>query len=214
MITLPPQLGRLEVREDNDQLELVLPTDRKKGATKAPMALAWNVFLLFWYSGVLAGGGMAGVPMALFGIPHVLVGLGLIYATAVGLLNRTRITLGPGKLQVTSGPVPAGGNGVHRRSDLVQLFVIRREPSPWTAWMQNHKKTTDPDARGFQVCAVTPDGSAVTLVSHVEGLVEARAIERTLGGVRPARACVGTGELTTLTAPRPAPPRSSRRHPA
>jgi hypothetical protein len=70
--------------------------------------IAWDGFLVFWYSMVLEGD--APWIMAVFPIIHLAVGVGLTYFTLAGLFNRTVVEVANGRLLVRHGPVPWPGN--------------------------------------------------------------------------------------------------------
>lgn len=90
-----------------------------------PFTIAWDAFLLFWYS--TAAGGNAPWIVIVFPIAHVAVGIGLTYFVIASLLNTTRITVGPRALEVRHGPLPWRGNAVYERSQVEQLFCKRKE---------------------------------------------------------------------------------------
>lgn len=75
--------------------------------------IAWDGFLVFWYSMALIGdppkGGQFWL-MVLFPICHVAVGVGLTYFTLAGFLNQTRVRIDRDELDVRHGPVPWWGN--------------------------------------------------------------------------------------------------------
>lgn len=77
--------------------------------------IAWDGFLVFWYSMALFGNpanGNAGFEWLaiLFPICHVAVGVGLTYSVIAGFLNRTWITVDRELLRIRHAPVPWRGN--------------------------------------------------------------------------------------------------------
>lgn len=76
-------------------------------------AIAWDSFLVGWYSMFAGGGGppgMFGVVFFVFPIAHVAVGVGLTYFVLAGFLNSTVIRVADGMLSVRHGPLPWRGN--------------------------------------------------------------------------------------------------------
>lgn len=86
--------------------------------------IAWDSFLIFWYSAV-SGGGPASWIAILFPIAHVAVGLGLSYFTLALFLNRTRITLRRDELSVSIGPLPWRGSCSFDSRDIEQLYCMQ-----------------------------------------------------------------------------------------
>jgi hypothetical protein len=89
--------------------------------------VAWDSFLIFWYSMALGPHKNAG-PMDLmaiiFPIGHVAVGVGLTYFVICTFLNKTDITLSESKLTIRTHPLPWIGNKTVDPADLTN-FVIR-----------------------------------------------------------------------------------------
>lgn len=76
-------------------------------------AIAWDSFLVGWYSMFAGGGGppgVFGIVFFVFPIAHVAVGVGLTYFVLAGFLNSTVIRVADGVLSVRHGPVPWRGN--------------------------------------------------------------------------------------------------------
>lgn len=85
-----------------------------------PFCIAWDSFLIFWYSMALSG--KAPWIMAVFPIAHVAVGLGLTYYTLATLFNTTAIVAGRGNLGIQHGPLPWMGNVDLPTDNLNQLY--------------------------------------------------------------------------------------------
>ena len=144
--------------------------------------IAWNAFLVVWYGGILgiaggavnAGGGFVfgafGVGMALFGLPFVAVGVGLIYGTAAGFLNRTTVTAGHGEVRVRHAPLPWRGTGSHDAAGFTRLFV-----------REQISRGEDSTTVTHDLLAATEDGGEVALVRGFEAANEARFLGETLG---------------------------------
>jgi len=70
--------------------------------------IAWDSFLIFWYSVALRPGGP--LIMVVFPVVHVAVGVGLTYFTLAIYLNRTTLEVDESRLTVRIGPLPWPGN--------------------------------------------------------------------------------------------------------
>jgi hypothetical protein len=90
----------------------------------------WDGFLVLWYSVViglmLAGSGPGILPMAVFPLLHVGVGVGLTYYTVCGFVNSTTLRVGTGTLSVNHGPLPWKGNCVIPTGTIEQLYSEQR----------------------------------------------------------------------------------------
>ncbi len=75
--------------------------------------VAWDAFLVFWYSMALFGMGKQGHIewiAVVFPIAHVAVGVSLTYYVVAGFLNSTWITIDSESLSIRHAPVPWRGN--------------------------------------------------------------------------------------------------------
>ena len=145
--------------------------------------IAWNAFLVVWYGGILgiAGGainggggfvfGAAGVGMALFGLPFVAIGVGVIYTTAAGFLNRTTVTAGHGEVRVRHAPLPWRGTGSHDATGFTRLFVREQISRGENSTTVTH-----------DLLAATVDGGEAALVRGFEAANEARFLAEALAG--------------------------------
>lgn len=87
--------------------------------------LAWDSFLVFWYSMALGHGDVPWI-MVVFPIGHVAVGLGLTYFTIASLVNKTDVNINPSMVEVRSGPFPWIDNKTVMANDIVQVLVRER----------------------------------------------------------------------------------------
>lgn len=86
-------------------------------------AIAWDGFLVFWYSMALFeknAGEFQWVAM-LFPICHVAVGIGITYYTIAGFLNRSEISISQHGLQIRHRPIPWRGNRELRRDEIHEI---------------------------------------------------------------------------------------------
>jgi hypothetical protein len=92
-------------------------------------AIAWDSFLVFWYSMAF---GDHGPPdpmkwiMIIFPICHVAVGVGLTYFVLAGFLNATTVRVADGMLSVRHGPLPWIGNLNLPADDIQQLYCDKK----------------------------------------------------------------------------------------
>jgi hypothetical protein len=88
--------------------------------------IAWDAFLVFWYSMAISSFGSAGGAswiMVVFPIGHLAVGVGLTYFVIAGFLNRTEIHVDYETLIVRHRPVPWFGNRMLPVEQVSQLYV-------------------------------------------------------------------------------------------
>ena len=135
--------------------------------------IAWNSFLIFWYSMVLSGDGPPGfmkVIFIIFPIGHLAVGVGLTYFTIALFVNRTTIEVGQGKLTVRHGPLFWIGNRDLRANGLDQLYckeLVRYG-------RHGHRRET------YQLMAATRTQGHVKLLSGLENADQAISIEQAI----------------------------------
>jgi hypothetical protein len=131
--------------------------------------IAWDGFLVFWYSmalGDFGPPGASGLLFIVFPIAHVAIGVGLTYLVIGGFLNKTVITAGRGELRVRHGPIPWRGNHSLLVDDVAQLYCGRSENKHQNAGVGVRK-----------VNALMKDGRKIVLVSFLHDPDEARFIE-------------------------------------
>lgn len=136
-----------------------------------PFCIAWNSFLFGWYSMAFSDHGPPGgmkIIMVLFPIGHLAVGLGLLYACLVMLLNRTTIRVAFGEMSIRHGPIPAPGNRTIPADDIDQLYV-------------RHQRTTGKNgnmSHAYPLLARLKSGHQVKLLPKNSDLDVARAVEQ------------------------------------
>ena len=88
------------------------------------ICVVWNGFLVFWYFLISSTGDSDAFKLVfmLFPMLHVAVGVGLMYFTICGFVNRTVICVSGGELTVRHGPLPWPGNRNVFADDLKQLY--------------------------------------------------------------------------------------------
>ena len=92
--------------------------------------IAWDSFLVFWYSLAVVNPGMPwlffpGMPWLFFvsTIPHVAVGVGLTYYTLALLFNSTVVIVDHETVRIRHGPIPWPGNVTLPVEEITRLHV-------------------------------------------------------------------------------------------
>jgi hypothetical protein len=134
----------------------------------AVFCIAWDSFLIFWYTAALHSHG----PwlMTVFPIGHVAVGVGLTYAVLCGFLNSTTMQISPDGLTIRHGPVPTFGNRQLSASQIRQPFCERSKAS--TSSSRNNSAST------YQLSAMLNDGRKIKLVTGLRELGDALYLEK------------------------------------
>lgn len=124
--------------------------------------LFWDAFMATWYGiaiTMILSGEIAGWFMALFGLLHLAVGIGITYWTLASFINRTEIQVSGGDLTVWHGPIRCGSVQRIPTSDIKQLYCCDRMRTGRGSQFSNI----------YELNALKLDGSKVTLLG---GLVE------------------------------------------
>ena len=151
-----------------------------------PFAIAWNAFLIGWYS--MATGDMGGAPFffrfvfLVFPLAHVAVGVGLAYLVLAMLLNRSVVKVDRGVLTVAHHPLPWPGATLEA-DQIEQIFCSR------VAGKNSDSSPT------FQVRARLKNGSVKTLLTNVTDSDEALYLEQAIERHLRIRDVEVTGEL-------------------
>jgi len=90
--------------------------------------IAWNTFLVFWYSMAL-GAGAFSILFLLFPLIHVAVGLGLIYFTTCQFLNKTNIIIDDNYLTIRHSPVPWWRGNVEIPTENINQLYVKEDKS-------------------------------------------------------------------------------------
>ena len=136
-------------------------------------AIAWNAFLVVWYSIAAGGDGPDGafrVLMLVFPLAHVAVGIGVAYFTAALFLNRTTLTVDQHELAIVHQPLPWWPSPRIPVADLEQLFVKRNV---------SHNKNGGTSV-SFELRAVTRDDKGRALIKSLTELDQALWLEQTV----------------------------------
>lgn len=131
-----------------------------------PFCIAWDGFLVFWYSQAISGD--APWIMVVFPLAHVAIGVGLTYSTLAGLLNTTTVKVADGRMRVRHGPIPWRGNRDLDARAVRQLYT------------EEHRTTGKNVTARYAVHAIVDDGPTVPLVKNLESSRQALYIEQEL----------------------------------
>ncbi len=117
---------RFEIQESGGTLRIEWRWPRIAALPIAIFTVAWDGFLVSWYSGLLTQGTVP-VTMLLFPVAHVAAGLVLPYLALACFLNYTYIEVGEGTLRVRHRPLPFPGKKTLSTGDVRQLFCVERK---------------------------------------------------------------------------------------
>jgi hypothetical protein len=154
---------RFEIQEGGGTLRILWRWPRIVALPLALFSLAWDAFLISWYSGLVGKDAMP-IGMMLLPIGHVAVGLVMPYVALAFFLNHTLIEVGEGTLKVRHRPLPFPGNRTISATDIRQLFCVER--------------TTRKGAVTYDVMAQLASGREKKLVPGLPGDREARFLEQ------------------------------------
>ena len=171
-----PRPNTLQLIESFDQLQLVRRWFTPGLFFLLFFCIAWDGFLVFWYSMAFGvGGGMPGPGkwlFVLFPIAHVAVGVGLTYFVIAGFLNRTVVTVTRESIQVRHFPVPWRGNKTVDLNEIDQVYCTMN-----VATTNQRGRSSQP---GFCVNLLFKDGLSDKLVGMLSSADEARYIVRSI----------------------------------
>jgi hypothetical protein len=132
----------------------------------AILCVAWNSFLAFWYSEVVA----VAPPLLLVNIPvvHVAIGIGLAYFALAGFLNRTVISIDHQQVFVQHGPIPWPGK-IRMPTENIQEIIVAQHST------KNGRPTY---AFAFDVNALMKSGQIVSLLKNLDARDQALYIQQ------------------------------------
>lgn len=91
-----------------------------------PFGLIWNGFLVVWYAKLIITPPPTDWTLWFVPLPHLVVGLFIIYFAIANLINYTSITVERGRLEVCHAPLPWWGQRRLLVSDITQVYVKRK----------------------------------------------------------------------------------------
>jgi hypothetical protein len=149
-----PRPRNVRIEQKKGELRLVWRWFSPKYIPLAFFCIAWDAFLIFWYS--MAFGMDAPWIMIVFPIAHLAVGVGLTYSTLAGFLNSTTVRLGDESFSVQHDPLPWMGEVKVPRGELRQFYCREQRPK------------NSEGANSYQLVAVLEDGRQLDLVSNLD----------------------------------------------
>lgn len=123
----------LEMVNENGRLDIRRKWFSPVFIFTAFFAVIWCGFLVMWYatlgsfSSEDGAGGSHMLIFYLFPLLHVAVGIGLLYYSLCGFLNKTLIRADWENLTIKHYPLPWKGNRIIPRQDIKQLYVKQIE---------------------------------------------------------------------------------------
>jgi hypothetical protein len=134
--------------------------------------IAWDSFLVFWYTMALFGPQQGGfdVIALVFPICHVAVGVGLTYFVIAGFLNKSYVGVTADRLYVRHRPVPWPGNTDLPTAAVKEVYVEHT---------YTQRSANRPVQQMFNLNVVAEDGKSKKLLGGLE-LPEAQYAAQTL----------------------------------
>lgn len=167
---------KLVVHDYGNELTISWRWFTPAGLVLLPFCIAWNAFLIGWYTIALSSDGPPGgfaIIMLLFPIAHVAVGLGLLYACAVLLCNSTKVRVRQGMLTLKHGPIPAGRVQELPVDEIDQLYVKRGTNRKLSSGNQNPLSyTLYARTKSKREIALLPNNTEADIARAIEHLVE------------------------------------------
>lgn len=117
--------------------------------------IAWDSFLLFWYSQVFRSN--APIIFSVFPLIHVAVGIWLTYFTIAGFLNSSIIKVSRDSLSVEHRPLPWFGNKTISTNNISQLFC-----------QEKISRSKNGTTRTYSLNLITRDGKKSSLLSSLD----------------------------------------------
>jgi hypothetical protein len=153
-----PRPSHYSVREDGRSLRIRFRWIWHRFTKAACVCLVWNSFLVGWYWSALRTPEKRWMWFAMvWCLPHVCVGVLLLYATLAGFLNRTVIKVTSESLTVRNGPVPWFGNRSMRIDELERLSCENETDPESQSWIYT-----------YGVYGLTKGGGKVDLITELD----------------------------------------------
>ena len=165
-----PMPTRYQLVRDDDGLEIRWRWFSPAVFFLIPFCIAWNAFLIGWYSMAFSSHGPDGAfgwLMIVFPVAHVAVGVGLIYTVLTMLFNATALRLDRGLLSITHGPIYFPGLSPVETDAITQVFCVET-------------RGNNEGAVQFEVRALLRDGRTQTLLGRLTDRNEALYLEQRL----------------------------------
>ena len=162
VITVPSSVW---IEKDGQSARIIQRWFSFKYIPMAFFCVAWDAFLIFWYSMAL-GGGLPWI-FSVFPVVHLAVGVGLTYSTLCGFFNRTVLEITRDELSIWFEPLPWIGEKTIKLTEVKQLFCKEKVS-------RGENSTTSQ----YQLLAVTRDNRQIHLVDNLDSPDVALFIEQ------------------------------------
>ena len=162
--TVPPLPAGVEVTDDGVSRRIAFRWFHPGTLLTVLFCVAWDAFLIFWYSKALAPWPAVNWGAVHFPLGHVAVGVAMKYRTLCDLVNRTAVEAGDA-VRVPHGPLPWPGAELPA-TDVTAVYC---EPV-----VHRGKGSARVD---FRLRAATEGGPTVTLLAGLDSLPRARFFE-------------------------------------
>jgi len=156
---LRPEVGQpanVVLQRDGQSARIVQRWFSLKYIPMAFFAIAWDSFLVFWYTTAFSHG--APWIMVVFPIAHVAVGIGITYSVVAGFLNRTMLEVRKDEIEIWYEPLPWLGETTVKIRDVKQFFCKEKMNSS-----RNSTTTTT-----YELYVLTRDNHSIKLLSNLE----------------------------------------------
>ena len=163
---IAPQPESVSVAQEAGSLKIVYRWLSWKFIGLLVFCIAWDSFLVFWYSNV---GENSPWIMIVFPMAHVAIGLSLTYYTFAGFLNSTIIMINHQFLIITHTPLPWFGN---RRVESAQLAQLYAE--------QIVRQSRNSSSSSYQLNGILRDNRKVKLLSGLPSQDVALFVEQSI----------------------------------
>ncbi len=130
-------------------------------------ALFWNGFMAVWYYIALTEGVWM---MAIFGVFHLAVGVGLIYTVLAGFFNSTHINATQTRLKFLHEPLWWRGNREIEVSEIDQIFCK----------LQVNRGKNGSTSLAYHLCMIDVTGKHTKLLTNLETPEQALFLEQEL----------------------------------
>ena len=162
----PLDLSRFTIDKQGDTLAVSWNWSRAGGVFLLLFSLFWCGFISVFF---LAPTGDGEWIFKLFALPFLAIGIGMMYAAAGLLVNRTEILVHDGVLEIWHGPLPWKKPPAVETKNVSQLFVFERV-----------KQGKYGPSYTYELQALQADGPVLVLLSGEQTPDTCRAVERLL----------------------------------
>lgn len=167
-----PDLSKFTIDKHGDELVISWSWRTWLLLFLIPFAVFWNAITWTIAGAFLVGGMMNDVPWyfgfaGLIAVPHICIGLGLIYFIAATFFNRTTVRVSQYDLSITHGPVPWKSPAPINVDEIEQLYV-----------KEKISRGKNGSSASYQLHALLKNGSSHKLLNWATDPSIPQAVER------------------------------------